>query len=322
MSEILVDFLVKDVNGYYCRYGDFYIDAAQPVAKNVISHAHGDHATQGHRKMYATAATFAFMKNKFSKMDENTMQVVPFETTFMLGGVAITLFPAGHMLGSAQVMMVYLGVRYLYTGDYKLQDDPTCEPLVAVPTDVLITESTFANPAVSHPDPKEEILKLKDRQSNIMLGCYLLGKGQRLTALINDVLPEKEVLVHHKMYAIHKLYDALGSKPLRYDLYNRRAMKEGETNKIYLVPPLTFNSYFNAKNVLKVFASGWERLQRRNDISLYISDHVDWNDLMHFIAQVRPVQIWTVHGNGNFLKKYFEGHLLVRDILKVESQLQ
>lgn len=316
MNEILEDFLVKDNIGYYCRYGDFYIDAQYPVAKNMISHAHGDHATNGHETMYATAATFAFMKNKFPKMAEGSLQSVTFGSFFTLENVTITFFPAGHILGSAQILMEYHGVKYLYTGDYKLQEDATCEPAVLIGADVLITESTFADPAVSHPEVEKEILKLKDIPSNIMLGCYTLGKAQRLTSLINDLLPEREVLVHHKMYAVHKLYNELGYKPLRYTLYNRKAMKDGRANKIYLVPPLTFNSYFKAKNVLKAFASGWERLQRQNDIELYISDHVDWKDILYFIDNVGPKQVWTVHGDGRYLKKHFDGKLIVRDILE------
>lgn len=313
---ILEDFLVKTEEGYYCRYGNFFIDAMLPVSCNLISHAHGDHATNGHRQMYATVATFAFMRNKFSKMVEQSMQTVRFKESFVLGDVEITFIAAGHILGSAQILMNYRGVRYLYTGDYKLQADATCEPLEVVQADVLITESTFANPAVQHPDYVEEILKLRDKPSNIMLGCYTLGKAQRLTALINEFLPEREVLVHHKMYPVHRLYDQLGPTRLKYSLYNRKAMKEGKPNKIYLVPPLTFNSYFKATNVLKAFASGWERLQRQNDIELYISDHIDWKDLLSFIADVNPSEVWTIHGDGRQLKSHFSGSLSVRDIMK------
>ena len=316
MSDILEDFLVREEKGFYCPYGDFYIDAMQPVSRNVISHAHGDHATKGHGQMYATAASFAFMRNKFPKMPEAAQQVIAFGQPFAIGEVELTLFPAGHILGSAQILMEYRGLRYLYTGDYKLQEDKTCEPIAIVAADVLITESTFADPEVKHPDAVTEILKLKDVSANIMLGCYTLGKAQRLTALINEYLPEREVLVNHKMYPVHKLYDQLGYTKLRYTLYNRKAMKDGMTNKIYLVPPLTFNSYFKATNVQKAFASGWKRLQQQNDIELYISDHVDWVDILYFVEQVAPKQIWTVHGDGRQLKAHFEGKLLVRDILK------
>ncbi|TDS16247.1 MBL fold metallo-hydrolase [Sphingobacterium paludis] len=313
---ILDDFLVKTEHGYYCRYGGFYIDAMLPVACNLISHAHGDHATSGHRLMYATAATFAFMRNKFGKISEESLRVATFGSHFTIADVAVTFLPAGHMLGSAQILMEYKGMRYLYTGDYKLQDDATCEAIEIVQADVLITESTFANPGVKHPDVTAEILKLKDKPSNIMLGCYTLGKAQRLTALINQYLPEREVLVHHKMYPIHKLYEKLGPTPMKYSLYNRKAMKEGPANKVYLVPPLTFNSYFKAKNVLKAFASGWERLQRQNDIELYISDHIDWDDLLYFIDKVQPSEVWTIHGDGRHLHTHFSGKLQVRDIIK------
>ncbi|MCY4780188.1 exonuclease [Sphingobacterium sp. UT-1RO-CII-1] len=317
MGLILEDFLVKKEEGYFCRYGNFYIDAMQPVYVNVISHAHGDHATPGHRQMFATLATFAFMKNRFSKMLSNSLTIVGFEEEFRIGDIELKLFPAGHILGSAQILMKYKGVRYLYTGDYKLQDDPTCEPFTFVETDVLITESTFADPMVVHPNAETEILKMKDRASNIMLGCYTLGKAQRLTALINDLLPERQVLVHHRMYPVHKVYDDLGPRRLKYELYNRKAMKDGRVDKIYLVPPLTFNSYFKAKNVLRAFASGWARLQQQNDIELYISDHVDWNDLLFFINEIRPKEIWTIHGDGSKLKQHFKGVLPVRDILKI-----
>ncbi|TYP93144.1 putative mRNA 3-end processing factor [Sphingobacterium allocomposti] len=317
MRNILDDFLVKKGDtGYYCKYGDFYIDAMLPVERNIISHAHGDHATAGHRRMYATLPTFAFMKNKYPKMTDASQHVVSYGDPLQFGDVRVTLFPAGHMLGSAQILMEFEDVRYLYTGDYKLQNDITCEPIEVRKADVLITESTFANPAVKHPDFREEILKLKDRQSNIMLGCYVLGKAQRLTALINTYLPEREVLVHHKMYPVHRLYDQLGRCRLKYTLYNRKAMKDAPGNKIYLVPPLTFNSYFRAKNVLRAFASGWERLQRQNDITLYISDHVDWDDLLRFINDVQPQQVWTIHGDGKALQHHFAGELIVRDILQ------
>lgn len=317
MLDILEDFLVKKEEGYYCRYGDFYIDAMKPVGVNVISHAHGDHATVGHGQMFATMPTFAFMKNRFSKMSADRLNIMAFDEAFKIGEVDLVLLPAGHILGSAQILMTFRGLRYLYTGDYKLQADPTCESLAFVETDVLITESTFANPDVEHPDVELEILKMKDRPANIMLGCYTLGKAQRLTALINDLLPEREVLVHHRMYPVHKLYDEFGPRRLKYQMYNRRAMKDGTINKIYLVPPLTFNSYFKAKNVLKAFASGWARLQKQNDIELYISDHVDWKDLLFFIEQTKPKQIWTIHGDGRLLKKHFEGSLPVRDILTI-----
>src|SRR5690606_16940858 len=104
--------------------------------------------------------TAAFMVHRFGRNAGRAWDIHAYGTTFSINEVAITLYPAGHIMGSAMVLMVYKGIRYLYTGDYKLQHDSTCEPANLIEADVLITESTFANPAVRHPDPILEINKL------------------------------------------------------------------------------------------------------------------------------------------------------------------
>ncbi|HMR19707.1 MAG TPA: exonuclease [Sphingobacterium sp.] len=314
MPQILQDFLVAKPEGYYCRYGDFYIDPLLPVDKAVVSHAHGDHARPGHRQIFASNGTVAFMRHRFPKQLHSSYAVVPFYTVFFIGGVELSFVPAGHILGSAQIFMKYQGTTYLYTGDIKSQADPTCEPLEILSADVLITETTFANPDTVHPNPVEEIRKLSATSHNIMLGCYGLGKAQRITYLINRYCPEKIVYVHHNILRLHRLYDEIGLVPLQYEIYHRSVMKAGH-HKVYLVPPITFNNYYRATNVLRVFASGWQRLQRHNDMELYISDHVDWNDLLGFVAAVSPQEIWTVHGDGRLLAQHFEGQIKVRDIV-------
>ncbi len=318
MAEIYSDFLVETKLGYYCSYGDFFIDPKYPVNRAVISHAHGDHAVPGHREIYCTAGTSLFMKHRFTKQSVNSYLVKPYNEQFMFNDVKVMFIPAGHILGSAQVLLEYKGVRYLYTGDYKLQDDITCEPIQFVEADVLITETTFADPEIIHPNPVEEIQKLSSTSLNIMLGCYALGKAQRITQMINQYCPEKTVFTHHNITPIHKLYNDYGFVKLQFEPYNRKSLKDGE-NKIYLVPPMTFNNYFRAKNVVKVFASGWKKLQMHNDMSLYISDHIDWNDLLYYIEKVKPQEIWMVHGEGSYLKNYFDDRLVVRDLLKKNS---
>src|SRR5690606_10674578 len=126
-----------------------------------------------------------------------TFVEVPYRHPFSMGGVTIRFIPAGHMLGSAQVEMVYQGITYLFTGDYKRQADYTCEPLEAVPADVLITESTFADPQIAHPDPVAEMSKLKETPHHVLIGTYALGKAQRLTSLLNAYCPDRRVWVHH-----------------------------------------------------------------------------------------------------------------------------
>lgn len=313
-QAILDDFLIENERGFYCRYGDFYIDPKYPVDRAVISHAHGDHAVPGHASIFATSNTIVFMQHRFTKQPVASYHPKAYKEVFKIGEVEISFIPAGHILGSAQILMHYKGISYLYTGDYKLQEDSTCEPLEYVRADVLITETTFADPSIIHPDPIEEIKKLNSTALNIMLGCYALGKAQRITHLINKYCPQKTVYTHHNITPIHRIYDNNGFVKLSYEIYNRKALKVGQ-DKIYLVPPMTFNNYFRAKNVVRVFASGWKRLQNYNDMTLFISDHIDWDDLNYFIDKIAPREIWTVHGEGKYLMKHYEGKIKVRNIL-------
>jgi putative mRNA 3-end processing factor len=180
-----------------------------------------------------------------------------------------------------------------------------------VKTDVLITESTFADPAILHPDPVEEIGKLNDVKINILLGAYGLGKSQRLINLINTYAPQKKILVHHKIMPINAIYEKAGFALGKYQVYGRKLMKNQE-EFVYIVPPFTFDSYIRATGVKRLFASGWKNLQVNQQDTLYISDHVDWNDILTTVKNTQPKQIWTLHGNGMNLKKYFGEDIFVR----------
>src|SRR6185312_2355295 len=113
---ILDDFVCLNDNGLYCKYGDFYLDPVQPVNKAVISHAHADHAVSGNNEVYGTAATLAFMRLRYGKNPAKIFNTIEYNAAFLIAGVKIIFIPAGHMLGSAQVLMEYEGIRYLYTG--------------------------------------------------------------------------------------------------------------------------------------------------------------------------------------------------------------
>ncbi len=314
MAVILPDFLVKRPEGYYCPYGDFFIDPLLPVQRAVVSHAHADHASPGHQMIHCTPPTGAFMRHRYARQPIGSFREMRYHQRFDLGGVSIHFIPAGHMLGSAQIVLEYRGARYLFTGDYKLQADDTCEPLERVSADVLITESTFADPQVMHPDPVAEIRKINDKPHHILLGTYALGKAQRLTSLFNRHCPDRRVLLHHGILPLHRLYESMGITHLVYEPYSRREMKTGAGHHIYLVPPMTFNSYYRATNVLRIFASGWKHLQRHNDMELYISDHVDWHDILSYVADVNPTEIWTIHGEGRHLADHFRGQIAVKAI--------
>ena len=309
---ILEDFIVINKTGLFCRYGDFYLDPKEGVRNAVISHAHGDHAISGNQNVYCTRATSLFMLHRYKKFAAVDFHLKTFHEVFDVNGVKITFIPAGHMLGSAMVLMEYQQVRYLYSGDYKLQPDATCEPIEFVQADVFITETTFADPATQHPVAEREILKLNSTQSNIMLGAYALGKSQRLIQLINAYCPEKRILLHHSMMPFVKIYEQEGVNLGKYEVYDRKVMKQNQSNMVYMVPPMVYGSYFRAINVVRVFATGWKHLQNNNELQLYVSDHADWNDILHTIEKVQPTEIWTNHGNGLQLKSHYEKSLVVK----------
>ncbi len=315
MNKILNDFLVLTSSGLYCTYGDFYIDPKVPVRCALISHAHADHACPGNQLVYCTPATQAIMECRYG--NNASMSFIPkdFYQEFFVKDIQVTLFSAGHVLGSAQILMVYKGVRYLYTGDYKMQEDATCEPIDYVKADVLITESTFANPVIKHPDPESEIQQLNGIPYNILLGAYPLGKAQRINHLINIHCPNKIVLLHHSIMRIHKIYEHFGVNKLLYKPYDRKIMKQQRDQEfVYIVPPVTFNSSIKVGDMVRVFASGWEYLQKNNNISLYISDHVDWNDIIEYIKYVEPQEIWTIHGDGHKLEEYYKETIPVKKL--------
>lgn len=308
---ILDDFLVQTKIGLYCVYGDFYLDPKEPVKEAVISHAHGDHAIGGNFNVYCTKTTSLFMIHRYRERAAGQFRIKNYGESFSLNQVDIKFIPAGHILGSAQVLMTYKGIKYLYTGDYKLQSDSTCEPFEFVHAEVLITETTFADPNTQHPLPAEEILKLSTTSSNIMLGAYVLGKSQRLIQLISQYCPEKRILVHHSILPFIRIYEQGGVIVGKYELFDKRVIKTN-SNIIYMVPPMVFNSNIKTINVVKVFATGWKDLQRTNQIQLYVSDHADWNDILLTIDKVKPEQIWTTHGSGFQLKSYFGESLVVK----------
>jgi len=311
-TTIIDDFIVQTKIGLFCSYGNFYLDPKEPVVDAVISHAHGDHAIGNNQHVYCTTATAAFMKHRYKKFAAGEFHLKDYRSHFHLNGVEISFYPAGHILGSALVLMRYNGVNYLYTGDYKLEEDDTCEAIQFVDADVLITETTFANPSTEHPDAIDEIKKLNDIKGNVMLGAYALGKSQRLIAMINKHCIDKRILVHHSIMPFVKIYEEMGIELGKYEMYDRKVMKNNSSGLIYIVPPMVFHSYIKAINVVRIFVTGWKHLQNNQAIQLYISDHVDWKAILKTVENVKPNEVWTTHGSGTQLQAYFEGKLVVK----------
>lgn len=240
-------------------------------------------------------------------------EVVAFRNPFFINDVRVTYFPAGHILGSAQILMEYKGERYLYTGDFKIQADDSCEEFEFVECDYLITETTFASPEYLHPDPHDELSRFIDQKEKVIIGAYALGKAQRLTKLLSQNWPGITVYVHPQVEAYHRLYADHGYSPGEWKPF-RRSDFEKEKKSFYIVPPAYFQRHRSEKNILKVFATGWKNSRYRCDEILRVSDHADWNGVLELVKRSRAKKIYTVHGNGTYLKEHFKDQTEVKII--------
>lgn len=299
------DFIVYTKNGLYCKAGDFFIDPIKPVHKAVITHAHADHAARGNDEIFCTQPTADVMKERYGQHAGKKFNLLNSKSSFQIGTVKLSFLPAGHILGSVQVLLEHDHAKYLYTGDFKLQKDSTCESYEYAKADVLITESTFAEPGKFHPDTKTEIEKLNAiSDSRIIIGSYALGKAQRLTQLISEICPQKEIFIHRKIYALHKIYENHKINLGRWKPYSSQLFKRLK-QAVYIVPPNVLSSYQGRKDYYTAFATGWDHLQNGYNLKLNISDHADWNDVLAVIEKTKPKKILTLHGDGVPLKKHF-----------------
>lgn len=278
-----------------------FIDPKEPVACAIISHAHGDHAVEGHETVYCSEGTAALIKSRF-KYAAKTIHIVSFGEPFTIENIPFSLHGAGHMLGSSQIKWLKDDVTYVYTGDYKRELDKSCEPFEIVKCDVLITEVTFGKENKIHPPTEESVAALsKYTDINLMLGAYNLGKSQRLTRLINDIHPHLRVMVHPKMIAYHKIYESMGFDLGKWEPYKREQFKN-EKGIIYLVPPPVLLNFRPGTHFLRAFATGWDEKHARFDFPFNVSDHADWPSLIKTILESEAKVVFTIHGIGEDLK--------------------
>ncbi len=299
--------------GLYCEPGGFFIDPVRPVERAVITHGHADHARPGHQAVLATPETLAIMRARMGEGSAGVVQqAMRYGEVLEQGGVAIRLVPAGHVLGSAQVVLDWHGSRAVVSGDYKRQRDPTCAPFEPVPCDVFVTEATFALPVFRHPDPAAEIARLlkslalfPDRTH--VVGCYALGKCQRLIRLLREAGWDRPIHLHGALMGLCTLYESLGV-PLGPLAPATVANKAALAGAIVLAPPSAIQDRWARRlaEPVVVLASGWMRVRQRAktrgvELPLVISDHADWDDLNRTIDEVGAPEVWVTHGRDDAL---------------------
>jgi putative mRNA 3-end processing factor len=303
--------------GIYVRPADAWIDPSQPKGKALVTHGHADHARGGHSAVLATPETLAIMECRYGPQPGG--QPIAYAESITVGEVNVSFVPAGHVLGSAQIVLEHKGEKVVVSGDYKRRPDPTCPEFVPVPCDIFITEATFGLPVFRHPDTGSEIDRLlhrlhADPERCVLVGAYALGKAQRIISELRARGHDEPIYFHGAVERLCRLYEDLGVA--LGDLRPATgAPKDELRGKIVIAPPSALNDRWSRRlpDPVTAMASGWMRIrqrarQRNVELPLIISDHADWDELTMTIRELKPAEVWITHGREEALKHWCMTH--------------
>ncbi|MFC7334154.1 ligase-associated DNA damage response exonuclease [Rhodocista pekingensis] len=304
--------------GLWVEPGGFHIDPVRAVERAVVTHGHSDHARPGHARVLATPGTLAIMRARLGEQAGAVQQPLPYGEPLRVGEVGVRLVPAGHVLGSAQIVLEWRGSRVVVSGDYKRRPDPTCLPFEPVPCDAFVTEATFGLPVFRHPPDADEVGKLLHSLTLFperahVVGVYALGKCQRLIALLRRAGYDRPVWLHGALIPMCELYRAHG-----VDLGDLRpataATREDLRGQVVLSPPSAIQDKWSRRlpDPVVAYASGWMRVRQRArqrgvELPLVISDHADWDELTATIRDVGAPELWVTHGREEALVHWASG---------------
>lgn len=302
----MADLLELTPAGLFCPAGDFYIDPWRRVGRAVITHAHADHARAGSDRYLCAAPGKLVLRTRLGSAAP--IETLRYGEPISINGVEVSMHPAGHVLGSAQVRVRYRGQTWVVTGDYKLESDPTCTPFEPVPCDVFITESTFGLPVYRWPDPSEVAAEIntwwrsnRDAGRTSVLLAYALGKAQRLAALLDPTIGP--IVAHGAVMKMVEQYRASGVRLPPIDRVPPGARRVGDGRALVLAPPSAAGSRW-----LRIFgetsvamASGWMllrgvRRRRGFERGFVVSDHADFPGLMRAIEATGATRVLATHG--------------------------
>lgn len=300
--------------GLYCPAGDFYVDPWRPVARAVTTHAHSDHARPGSQAYLAAEPGRELMRLRVGR--EAVLETLAYGERTQIGEATVSLHPAGHILGSAQVRIEVRGEVWVVSGDYNLGTDP-CAGAAFEPVrcDTFITESTFGLPIYRWPSPAQVFAEIEswwrgnqERGLTTVIPAYPLGKTQRLVGGLNPEIGP--IAVQGNGWSFLEPYRAAGvALP---DVQRLGAVAPPELAGRGLVICSASAKETGALKQLGQlswgFASGWmmTRAARRNrdyDRGFVLSDHADWNGLMEAIRATGATRIGVTHGEtGSFTR--------------------
>ena len=318
MAAAPFSWIKPEPHGIHIVPADCWVDPSRAVDRALVTHGHADHARGGHGQTVATPETLAIMELRYATRD-GTTPVAYGETIRLPGGVDATYIPAGHVLGSAQILLEHAGERVIVTGDYKRRHDPTCPPFEVTPCDIFITEATFGLPVFCHPPIEDEMAKLLDRlaahpDSCVLVGAYALGKAQRVIAELRRAGHKDPIYLHGAMEKMCRLYEEHGIDLGELRLVADHA-KDDMRGSIVICPPSALNDRWSRRlpEPITAMASGWMRIrqrarQRNVELPLIISDHADWGELTRTIQEVGAQENWITHGREDALLRWCQLH--------------
>ena len=320
--------LIPRPEGLYCAPGDFSIDPVRPVERAVITHGHGDHARPNNGAVLATPETLGIMRVRYGEAAGRSLEPLPYGIERLIGGVAVSFHPAGHILGSAQIELSFEGTCAVVSGDYKRSADPTCTPFELRRCDLFITEATFGLPVFRHESAARETARLiasigANPDRSHLLGVYGLGKCQRMIVTLRQAGFDAPIYLHGALVELCAFYQRQGIAlgPLASIAGMTREALKGA---LVMCPPSELAGRWSRRlsDPLTAFASGWMRVrararQRRVELPLVVSDHADWPELLDTIAQTGAAEVWVTHGREEALVHALTGRGLTARALSL-----
>jgi putative mRNA 3-end processing factor len=302
--------------GLYCPAGDFYIDPWQPVPRAVITHAHSDHACPGSASYLTAEPGKSLLRLRIGP--ESSINTAQFGENVSISGAKLTFFPAGHILGSAQIRIEVGGEVWVVSGDYKLAPDPTCAPFEPLRCHTFVTESTFGLPIFRWAPESESMAAIHDwwrgnieAKKTSVLYAYPLGKAQRVLAALD--LSIAPIWAHDSVERYSAAYREQGIA------IPPQGTREGAS--LIVAPP----GYEHRGRVSTALVSGWMRIRgtrrrRSLDRGFVLSDHADWPELLRAIDATNAETVWVTHGFRAPLVRWLQEH--GRNAVVVEAPYQ
>lgn len=316
--------------GLYCPAGDFYIDPSRPVPRAIVTHAHSDHIRAGCGRYLCSEQTLPLLRMRLG--DQIKARGVPYGEPQQLLDARVSLHPAGHILGSAQVRVEVAGEVWVASGDYKRDPDPSCAPFEPVRCDTFITEATFALPIYVWPQQDtlgEQLLAWWDKNRAArrpsLIVCYALGKAQRILASLAP-LTDRFAVVHSAIEPLNAIYRAAGVRLLPTRKLSDLGRRPDLTGALILATPGSIDDDKLARlgDPVIAAASGWLRVralarQRAMGQGFIMSDHADWPGLLRTIEETGARRVLVTHGDSAVLVRYLRERGLECDDLEVSD---